>query len=619
MAYPGPQAVASPQGSRSAPGGPLALAKTLWDTLWLSVVILFGFCLCFALPFHAQAPHDIKVAVTGSVNASQISAGLQQGTISPFTPLTSSVPAGASSVTVPAGTGASYRTGQVVGLYGGQGTSEQGQSQSLTISSITPGDSSGGGDLITFNGTINSAYTQISGTGNSNGFANYFDTGAYISPSAGLQQQNSSAFDVIPVQDGFTAQQDVYDQAAQGAYVVNGGQATLYTAGADGQSVQWALVKALSLVSHQQNLNQTTIDLVPAVPGDPTTAGMGYLSYSWNIAALVLGLMMARARSLSRSAKLGLIVGAGAFASIVGFLIGYGLGIVPGQALAILFAFLNFEAVALVTYGLLRFAGRYTIGLAIILFLFLSIPSSGAVVPYQMVPTFFNWLHPIMPLGNLIDAMRSIFYFDGTNMTRPTLVLLAWIAAGAALVTASALLPGAEQRQSPVTDPDAEAAGRDGGTPNGHGQATDRAVRALAGPAAATVEPYAVGSPTTRAMRSANGTDHFGSPTRSTPPANGADGFGPRPPMLFGKVTDVGGAPVPAANVTFIDAYGHQVLRTTTERHGRYAADGLPEGYLTVLVSPAGRTPVATRVMLAGDLPARQDFVVPDAGGPFFR
>jgi hypothetical protein len=61
------------------------------------------------------------------------------------------------------------------------------------------------------------------------------------------------------------------------------------------------------------------------------------------------------------------------------------------------------------------------------------------------------------------------------------------------------------------------------------------------------------------------------------------------------------------------------VLRTTTERHGRYAADGLPEGYLTVLVSPAGRTPVATRVMLAGDLPARQDFVVPDAGGPFFR
>ena len=235
---------------------------------------------------------------------------------------------------------------------------------------------------------------------------------------------------------------------------------------------------------------------------------------------------------------MGVIVGMGAFASIVGFLIGYGLGVVPGQGLAILFAFLNFEAVALVTYGLLRLAGRYAIGLAIILFLLLlSIPSSGGPVPYQMVPAFFSWLHPILPLGNLIDAMRSIFYFDGTDMIRPTLVLCAWIVVGAALVTASALLPGSSG-----------AADGDGGD----GEATDRAVRELPGPAMA-VEPSAIESPAGRAALS----------------GNGANGFRSRPPMLFGKVTDAGGAPIPAANITIIDADGHQVLRTTTERHGR--------------------------------------------------
>lgn len=132
----------------------------------------------------------------------------------------------------------------------------------------------------------------------------------------------------------------------------------------------------------------------------------------------------------------------------------------PGQALAILFAFLNFEAVALISYALLRLAGRYGAGLAIILFVLLSIPSSGGPVPYQMVPTFFAWLHPVMPLGNLIDAMRSIFYFDGTNMTRPTLVLCAWIAADAALITASALLPAASQPQAPAHGPGAQAARR---------------------------------------------------------------------------------------------------------------------------------------------------------------
>ncbi len=602
MANPSPQAPAALPASRARAAGPAAAAKTLWDITWFPLLLFFGFCLCYALPFHAPAPHDLKVAVAGSVNASQISAGLQQEAVAPFTPLTAGVASGASSVTVAAGAGASYRPGQVVGLYGGPGISEQNQSQSLTISSITPGQGSGGGDLITFTGPVNSAYTQISSTGCSSWLCNYpTSAGAYLTPSyVGQPSGASGAFDVIPVQDDWWARQEVYDQAVQAAYVINGGQATLYTAGADGQPLQWAVIRAFSGISQQQHLNQNVIDLVPAAPGDPTATGMFWLSYAWNVVPLLLGLTLARARSLSRSATLGVIAGLGAFASIAGFLIGYGLGIVPGQGLAILFAFLNFEAVALVTYGLLRPTGRYAIGLAIILFLLLSVPSSGGPVPYQMVPAFFRWLHPVMPLGNLIDAMRSIFYFNGTNMTRPTLVLCAWIAAGAALITASALLPGARQPQAPATSPGSQAAGADGGPAKGgdggDGQATGQAARELPAPAATAVQPAAIESPTGGA----------------TPSGNGADGFGSRPPMLFGKVTDVGGAPIPAASITIIDADGHQLLRTTTERHGRYAADGLPEGLLTVLVSAAGRMPIATPVTLTGDLPARQDFVIPD-------
>jgi hypothetical protein len=50
--------------------------------------------------------------------------------------------------------------------------------------------------------------------------------------------------------------------------------------------------------------------------------------------------------------------------------------------------------------------------------------------------------------------------------------------------------------------------------------------------------------------------------------------------------------PIPAASITIIAADGHQLLRTTTtERHGRYAASGLPEGLLTVLVSAVGALP----------------------------
>ena len=348
------------------------------------------------------------------------------------------------------------------------------------------------------------------------------------------------------------------------------------------------MTAAFTPIAGAAGLHVSTVDLVPTVPGDPTGTALYYLAIAWNVVPVILVLRLMSA-SLSRSAKLAVIVGTGAFASIAVFLIGYGLGAVPGQSLAMLYAFFTFEAIALTAYGIMSFGGKYTFAVLPILFIFLSIPSSGGSVPYQELPAFFSWLHPILPLGNLIDALRSIFYFDGTNMIRPTLVLCAWIAFGAALITASALVARAKQRQAAAdadaaTDADADA------------DADGQALRELPGPAPAVMQPAAIQTPAGHAM----------------PAGNGAEGFGPRPPALFGRVTDAGGGPVPGANITIIDADGHQLLRTSSDGNGRYAADGLPDGVLTVLLSPVGRMPVAARVALRGDLPARQDFVLPD-------
>jgi Carboxypeptidase regulatory-like domain len=465
-----PQAPAPVPVPQATPAWQGSLARTLADVLWFPLLLLFGFLLCYVLPFHAPAPHGIKVAVAGSINVTQLSAALQR-------------------------------------------------------------------------------------------------------------QEPSGAFDLIPVENGTQARQQVYDQSAQAAYVASR-QATLYTAKADGRDVQWVVIKAFKPIAREQNLSLRIVDLVPTVSGDSTSSGPFLMSFAWNIVPLFLGLMLTRAATLSLRAKLAVIVGVGAFASIAGFLIAYWLGAVPGQALPILYGFLNFEAVALTVFGLASLTGPYiAAGVAVTLFVFLSIPSSGGAIPYQMVPTFFDWLHPVMPLGNLIDAMRSIFYFDGTNMIRPTLVLCAWIAIGAALITISALLHRARQRPAPAAGP--------AGPP----------IRELPGPGAAAAEPLVLQAPIAYAA----------------PAANGTDGFGHRPPMLFGTVNDATGAPIWAANITIIDAHGHQLMRTSTDRSGRYAADGLPGDILTVLLSPPGRMPLATRVMLTSDLPVRQDFVLPDA------
>jgi Carboxypeptidase regulatory-like domain/Protein of unknown function (DUF3533) len=249
-----------------------------------------------------------------------------------------------------------------------------------------------------------------------------------------------------------------------------------------------------------------------------------------------------------------------------------------------LYGFLNFEAVALTVFGLACLTDLLiAASVGVTLFVFLSIPSSGGAIPYQMVPAFFNWLHPVLPLGNLIDAMRSIFYFDGTNMIRPTLVLSAWILIGATLVTVSALLPRARQRP-PAPAPAAGPA--------------HPPVRELPAPPPASPQPVILHAPTIYAAPAPNGSD-------------GTNGYAHRPPMLQGTVTDAAGTPVWAANITIIDAHGHQLTRTSTDPNGHYALDTLPTDTLTVLLSPPGHSPLATRITLTANTPTRQDFTLP--------
>ena len=527
MSYPSPQVPTADPAAQPRLDGAKNLAKKLPDILSLPLLMLFGFLLCYLLPFHAPAPHEVKVAVAGFVSAAQ------------------------------------------------------------------------------------------------------------VAPE--LDQQVSGAFDVIPVSDAAQARQQVSDQEAQAGFVVDGAEATLYVTNADGILLEETVVKAFTPIAQAEKLTLNVVNLVPTVPDDSLGESMLYLALAWTLSPYLLGVsLIIVGRTLSLGARLAVIVSLGTFASILGYLIAYWLGPVPGQALAVLYGFLNFEAVALTVFGLGLFLGKYIIPVALTLFAFISVPSSGGAIPYQMVPTFFNWLHPVMPMGNLIDALRSIFYFNGTNMTRPSLVLCAWIVAGAALVVASARVERGHRRApdgpgapgaGAVTGTragDAGVLGADAGravSAIGNGRVADPAASALPGAARGRADASSVegSGPAAADASGLPGAAH--APVEPTfveapavapvPAANGADGIGSRPPMLFGRVTDAAGGPIAGASVTIIGQDGRQVLRTSTERHGRYAADSLPEGLLTVLAAPAGRMPVANQVTLSRDLPTRQDFVIP--------
>lgn len=253
------------------------------------------------------------------------------------------------------------------------------------------------------------------------------------------QLRRLGTFDIVPEQTARQARARVLGNAATAAYTISGGHAVAYTAKAAGAYLEQAEIPAFTLLAAREHLRLSTVDLVPTASGDANGNSMFYLAVVWNITPYLL-IMMLRLTTATRRFTLLTNAGVGAFVSIAGFAIAQGMDMIPASPPAILYGFLITQAVGLTVYALMPYARQYIGGVSVALFVLASVPSSGGAIPYQMVPPFFRWLHPVMPLGNVLDAMRSIFYFHGDDLLRPTLVLCAWIAAAAALAAGSAVL-----------------------------------------------------------------------------------------------------------------------------------------------------------------------------------
>ncbi|MFE2427739.1 carboxypeptidase regulatory-like domain-containing protein [Streptomyces sp. NPDC059373] len=397
---------------------------------------------------------------------------------------------------------------------------------------------------------------------------------------AAFDKKAPGAYDIIPVADGAAAREAVLDREAVAGYVVHGKHATLYTAEAAGKSLESVVEPTFGMVADQGGQRLSTVELVPSADGDKTGTGMFYVAMVWNIVGYITVMMLLRAVTLSRRGKLLTIMGMGAFISVVGYFAGLAMDVIPNEPVAILYAFLINQAVAWTTFGLVPFVRQYIPGAALGLFVLLSIPSSGGAIPEQLVPGFFRSLHPVMPLGNLIDALRGIFYFDGKGLLRPTLVLCGWLVAGMALVAVGALLQRRRERQAAL-----EAAAADHVRGDEADQVEEEAV--VEDPTFETPLPHPVQL-------------HSGRHARH------------EPPMLIGKVSEGSGASVAGAVVTIVDGRGRQLMRAITDQEGVYAATGLPEEIVTVVLSAPGQMPDVFRVVPRSGTTLHKDFTFPE-------
>jgi len=122
------------------------------------------------------------------------------------------------------------------------------------------------------------------------------------------------------------------------------------------------------------------------------------------------------------------------------------LGSLDGRYLANAGAItLTLAATSLTILGLESLFGYVGFGIGAVTMLLLGNPLSGAASAPEMLPGWSGDLGQLLPPGAGVHLLRSTAYFDGHSIDYSIIVLLAWLALGAALS-----LPGHHRARRPT-------------------------------------------------------------------------------------------------------------------------------------------------------------------------
>ncbi|MFF4653132.1 hypothetical protein [Streptomyces sp. NPDC001380] len=176
------------------------------------------------------------------------------------------------------------------------------------------------------------------------------------------------------------------------------------------------------------------VDLVPKSSGDASGVGIFFYALPLLLVGMITSIVLLQLAMWPLRNKAATLAATGAFASAVTFAVAAGRDVVPADGWLLLYGFLLTQAIGWLTTGVARLVKQYFMPVAMTFVLILGIPTSGATVNADMMPTPLRWLHDVLPFGQFIELARASAYFDGRDIARPLTVLLLWVAAGAALL-----------------------------------------------------------------------------------------------------------------------------------------------------------------------------------------
>jgi hypothetical protein len=230
---------------------------------------------------------------------------------------------------------------------------------------------------------------------------------------AAASVDDPGALSLRPYPSVTSAATAIRDRTLDGAVVLTPGHARLLVASAAGSQTVQTMQRAFSPASLRTPV--VTQDLAPLPVSDRAGLGPFFFVLTLLIPSLLIGVVMTVVvKGLPVRDRL---AGAAAFAIVLGLvdaaLSNVAYGSLGGSYLELagLGMLISFAASS-VTVGLGRLLGPLGVALAAIGLLVVGVPASGAAVGPAFIPSFFAALHPILPMGQGLDAVRNAAYFS---------------------------------------------------------------------------------------------------------------------------------------------------------------------------------------------------------------
>lgn len=179
------------------------------------------------------------------------------------------------------------------------------------------------------------------------------------------------------------------------------------------------------------------IDLAPLPAYDSYGMTAMYLMLAWCIggymAAMFIGLM---GGPLMQRTRMAVIVGLGlVISAITNLLAGPVIGAIHGHfGVLLLVAWGWIVAIGLAVNGLSYFFGRFVALPAMVIFVFLSVPASGAAYPPWFMPEPFRWLNNVVVGSGITEMIKRAVYSVGPDFSRGLIMMACYAAAGLVLM-----------------------------------------------------------------------------------------------------------------------------------------------------------------------------------------